>query len=155
MIRRAEANDAGRINELLYEVQAVHAKLYPEIFRMGEKKYGDSALKEIIRNDKTPIFVYEDASGTVQGYAFCVFKITEGDARRVDRKELYIDDLCVDEAERRQGIGRKLFDFVKVYAKENGFDAVTLNVWNRNRSALEFYRSLGMQPQKTTMELML
>lgn len=154
MIRRAEARDASRINELLYQVQAVHAELYPEIFRVGEKKYTDSALVEIIRCDRTPIFVCEE-DGLVKGYAFCVLKITENDAQRVDRKEVYIDDLCVDEAERRQGVGRKLFDHVKTFAKEQGFDAVTLNVWNRNVSAYAFYESLGMTPQKTTMELTL
>ena len=69
-----------------------------------------------------------------------------------DRKSLYIDDLCVDEACRRQGIAKALWDYTLDYAKKEGFDAVTLNVWAGN-SAEAFYRQMGMRTQKTVMEL--
>ena len=32
---------------------------------------------------------------------------------------------------------------------------MTLNVWEGNELALRFYRSMGMQAQKTTMEIIL
>ena len=35
-------------------------------------------------------------------------------------KTLYIDDLCVDENIRGQHIGRRLYEYVKQYAKETG-----------------------------------
>ena len=68
------------------------------------------------------------------------------------RKELYIDDLCVDETERRNGVGQRLFEHVKAYAKANGFDWITLNVWNNNVNALAFYRKMGLTERKTILE---
>ena len=70
----------------------------------------------------------------------------------VGRRELYIDDLCVDECERKSGVGKRLFERVKAYAKENGFDWITLNVWNDNVNALAFYRKMGLTERKTILE---
>jgi len=69
-----------------------------------------------------------------------------------DIRTLYVDDICVDESCRGQGIGRLLYDAVKDYAKTQGFYNITLNVWNCNPSAMKFYESLGLAPQKVCME---
>ena len=98
-----------------------------------------------------PIFVYDE--GEVVGYAFCQIAEVKDDRLLQDRKSLYIDDLCVDEAVRGRHIGKALFDFVCGYAKSIGCHAVTLNVWAGNDAALHFYQSMGMVPQKTGMEI--
>ena len=68
------------------------------------------------------------------------------------RKELYIDDLCVDEAARGKGVATALFRFVTDTAKAAGADFITLNVWHGN-SALDFYEKMGMKPRKVFMDL--
>ena len=72
-----------------------------------------------------------------------------------DIKTLYIDDLCVYENLRGQHIGRQLYEYVKTFAKENGFYNLTLNVWSLNEGAQKFYESVGMVPQKIGMETIL
>ena len=89
------------------------------------------------------------------GYAFCVFQEHRGDNILTDIRTLYIDDLCVDEALRGQHIGRALYEYVLNYAKENGCYNVTLNVWACNESAMRFYESCGLKPQKFGMEAIL
>ena len=69
-----------------------------------------------------------------------------------DRRELYIDDLCVDEGCRGQGIARELYASVEDYAKEKGFDVVTLNVWCGNEGAMRFYEKAGLTPRNIMME---
>ena len=69
-----------------------------------------------------------------------------------DRKELYIDDLCVDESARGKGVATKLFHYVSDTAKAMGADFITLNVWQGN-SALNFYEKMGMKPRKIVMDL--
>jgi ribosomal protein S18 acetylase RimI-like enzyme len=59
----------------------------------------------------------------------------------------------VEETVRGQHIGRKLYESVCAYAKENGFYNITLNVWTCNPGAMRFYESLGLQPQKICMEM--
>lgn len=154
MIRRAETRDIDRLNELLYQVQGVHAEGRPDIFKKGSKKYTTEELVSIIADDRTPIFVYEEA-GIVRGYAFCIFQETAETKQVWHRKTLYIDDLCVDEKERGKHIGRQLYDHVYAFARETHCNSVTLNVWALNGPAAAFYRRMGMQPLKTTMESMI
>ena len=72
-----------------------------------------------------------------------------------DVKTLYIDDICVREDCRGQGIGAALYRHVTGYAREKGFYNVTLNVWSCNPGALKFYEAMGMQKQKIGMEQIL
>ncbi|MBR6801823.1 MAG: GNAT family N-acetyltransferase [Eubacteriaceae bacterium] len=155
MIRRAENKDMDRINDLLYQVELVHYNGRPDLFKCGAKKYTDEELMGLIADDKTPIFVYEDEDGIVQGYAFCVYQQYVGSNLMTDIKTLYIDDLCVDENCRGKHIGTKLYKYVLEYAKENGFYNVTLNVWELNPAAKKFYEAMGLSVQKTGMEQIL
>ena len=93
--------------------------------------------------------------GNLAGYAFCILQITENDPVLCDRKVLYIDDLCVDEKLRGQGIAGALYKKVLEYARELGCDAVTLNVWCGNDGAMKFYEKAGLKPQKIGMEYIL
>ena len=151
MIRRAMDKDIDRLNELLYLVQKLHAEKRPDIFKLGAKKYTTQELQAIIADDDTPIFVYED-EGAVLGYVFCIYQVTRENYQLHPRKVLYIDDLCVDESCRRQGVATKLYEYVVQTAIDNGCDSVTLNVWSGNDSARRFYENMGMTPLKTTME---
>ena len=67
-------------------------------------------------------------------------------------KTLYIDDLCVDERFRGRGIGKALYHAARDLAVKSGCGSLTLNVWNCNAPAMEFYRKCGFVPQKTIME---
>lgn len=153
-IRRAAKRDMERINELLYQVDMVHHIGRPDLFKIG-KKYTDEELLSIIENDKTPIFVATDEKDNVLGYAFCIFQQHVDNNILTDIKTLYIDDLCVDETLRGQHIGKKLYETVLAFAKEQNCYNVTLNVWSCNESAMRFYESCGLKPQKVGMETIL
>lgn len=151
-IRKAHAGDIPRLNDLLYQVHRVHSAGRPDIFRTGNKKYTDEELLGILDDEKTPIFVATDAADRVVGYAFCVYQEVKGDRSLMDRKTLYIDDLCVDEVCRGQHVGTELYRFVLAEAEKNGCAAVTLNVWCLNEGAMRFYEKCGMTPLKVVME---
>ena len=151
-IRRAKDADIPRLNDLLYQVHAVHSEGRPDIFRAGNKKYTSEELAVILKNDQTPVFVAENGEGLVCGYAFCIYEEHCGEASLMDRKTLYIDDLCVDEVCRGQHVGRAIYEFVLAESKRNGCAAVTLNVWCLNTGAMKFYERCGMTPLKIVME---
>ena len=154
-IRRAEIKDMDGNNKLLLQELIVHHNGRPDLFKPHAKKYTDEELKEIIADDKTPIFVAVDEQGEVLGYAFCVFKQLIDNNILTDIKTLYIDDLCVDEERRGQHIGKQLYDYVVNFAKEQGCYNLTLNVWACNESAMKFYEKCGLVPQKIGMETIL
>lgn len=152
-IRRAENGDIPRITELLYQVHKVHSDKRPDLFRRGAKKYTEDELREIIADDERPVFVAL-LDREVAGYAFCVFH-RHGGGSLEDFTTLYIDDLCVDEKSRKSHIGSALYQYVLDFAKKSGCHNLTLNVWECNPSAMNFYRKMGLSVQKTTLEQLL
>ena len=153
MIRRAVDRDLEDIVKLLLQVHKVHSDARPDIFRPGSRKYKDEEILHIIHDDNTPVWVLtNDDDSASLGYCFCEVQETKGDASLQDRRVLYIDDLCVDEKARRGHVGSRLYEYVTKWASENGFDAVTLNVWNSNPGAMKFYEAMGLKPLKVTME---
>ncbi len=153
MIRRANKGDIGRIIELLHQVNMVHHVLRPDLFKPYTTKYDEQQLDSMLSDSQKPIFVYDD--GQVQGYAFCQLSEVKGDKLLEDTKMLYIDDICVDEAARGKHVGKTLYEYVLDYARSIGCHNITLNVWEGNDPALSFYKNMGMQVQKTTMEVIL
>ncbi len=153
-IRRAQKKDMKQIDELLEQVDLVHHKGRPDLFKIG-RKYNDEQLLAIIEDDNTPILVAVDEEDRVLGYAFCVFKQYMDDNILTDIKTLYIDDLCVYEHLRGQHVGRTLYEAVLQFAREHNCYNVTLNVWALNESAMKFYEKCGLKPQKIGMETIL
>lgn len=154
-IRRAKEKDIEGINNLLCQVLMVHYKGRPDLFKADCKKYTDEELSTLIQDDKRPIFVAVNGYDKVVGYAFCVFQQHKNDNILTDIKTLYIDDLCVDENVRGQHIGKRLYEYVLSFAREQACYNVTLNVWSLNESAMKFYESCGLVPQKVGMEKIL
>ena len=142
LVRRAEIKDIEKINELLLQVAMVHHYGRPDLFKANCRKYKNDELVEIVKDDNRPIFVAED-DGVVMGYAFCVITDRKDDNVLTDMKNLYIDDLCVDENMRDKHVGTVIYDYVKKYAKEIGCYNLTLNVWSCNESAQKFYEKQG------------
>lgn len=154
MIRKANKEDIRGMIALLYQVDAVHHGIRPDLFKSNTAKYNEQELETILNDSSKPIFVYE-AENRILGHAFC--QITEVKDNRLlqDIKTLYIDDICINETVRGKHIGTALFEYVRDYAKSIGCYNVTLNVWEGNDSALSFYRKMGMQVQKTGMEVII
>ena len=154
MIRRAQKKDIPRMLDLLAEVDLVHHKGRPDIFKIGQK-YSESELLELLSDERYYILVCADECDEVLGYCFCIYQQHVDNSILTDIKTLYIDDLCVDEAHRGNHIGKELYGAAVAHARESGCYNLTLNVWSCNASAMRFYESCGLKPQKIGMELIL
>lgn len=154
-VRKAKEKDIPTILNLLTQVDMVHHLGRPDIFKGPATKYNGEELKEILNNDKTPVFVCVDENDTPLGHAFCIHKQEKNSSVLTDIKTLYIDDICVDSESRGMHVGKALYEYVIEYAKTQGFYNVTLNVWTCNPTALKFYESMGLKPQKIGMEMLL
>ncbi len=147
LIRRAEERVIPAITHLLEQVAEVHAAGRPDIYRPGTKFTAQELAEEL----KGTVFVAELA-GNVVGHCFCKIVRHAPCCNMAAHSSLYIDDLCVEAACRRQGVGKALYRHAREYAAAQGLGSVTLNVWAFNTDAMEFYASLGMQPQRIIME---
>ena len=155
IIRKAEEKDIPKIMELLVQVNMVHHNARPDLFKGPTTKYTEEELRGILSDESSPVFVYEDDGGCVQGHCFGM--ITKADNTRLleEIKTFYIDDICVDENARGKRVGDALFQYAKNYAKEIGCYNLTLNVWTGNEGAKAFYEKCGLKTQKTGMEMVL
>ena len=153
-IRKATNAEIGQILKLLVQVNLVHHNGRPDLFKGPVTKYTENELKKLMKQADRPIFVCMDGERLL-GYAFCIVKNVQNHQLLADCKTLYVDDLCVDEAVRGQGVGKALMAYVTDYARQLGCHNLTLNVWSFNENAMRFYESLGMHEQRRTMESIL
>lgn len=149
-IRLAQTGDIPGLISLLLQIGQVHHELRPDIFRARTQKYDEAALAALLTDEDCPIFVAVERD-FVAGYCMCKLRSYENSSTTVDHKDLYIDDLCVDESCRGRGIATKLYRYAVEYAKSKGCKFVSLNVWHGN-DAQCFYEKMGMRVRSMTME---
>ena len=65
--------------------------------------------------------------------------------RHYSGKSLEPDHIYVESHLQGQGIGKKLFDFLEDYAKENGYQCLELNTYTGNTKSHKFYYNLGFK----------
>ena len=153
-IQKANKTHIPGMIRLLYQVGGVHHDIRPDIFRAGAIKYTETDLEALLLDENCPIFVAVEGD-TVLGYCFCQIERYCDSTVLTDRAEIYIDDLCVEESCRGQGIARALYEHTCAWAKSIGCAFVTLNVWCGNDGAMKFYEKMGMAPRKIFMEVKL
>ena len=66
-LRRAQEKDIKGIGRLLLQVNALHHEGRADLFKAGARKYSDAQLKEILKEEKTPVFVAVNDIGEVEG----------------------------------------------------------------------------------------
>jgi len=153
IIRQATIEDNEEISCLLKQICALHQKERPDYFKENSKKYSEYEFYNIIKDNNRPVFVAV-VENKILGYCFCIIKYISHPVLN-DHKTLYIDDFCVDETCRRQGLGQKLFEKALWYAKQINARYIELNVWDFNESAIKFYEQCGFRTRSRKMEFLI
>ena len=151
IIRNAKINDINQIIPLMLQVSEMHYSERKDIFKEKGVEKIKLELKCSLENNEN-ILVAEENNNIV-GVVILKIKIVREHINLIDRKVIWINELVVDEKLRGKGIGTKLFNETKKYAKNNKCDAVELNCWEFNEKALRFYERCGMNTQRRIMEL--
>jgi ribosomal protein S18 acetylase RimI-like enzyme len=58
----------------------------------------------------------------------------------------YITDACVQEAHRRHGVGRALFEGAKIWFRAKGMTNIRVSVAAENPAGLRFWKDVGFRP---------
>ena len=153
-IRFANEDDLDKVNVLRKQVNDLHVAGKPDVFKPGFAKELSEYIK-VIWNDPEQKIVVADEDGVLCGFAILHHINKPETPYMKERDFLDIDEFCVDENHRRQGVATNLIAFIKDYAKENGFHRLELNMWEFNKNALAFYESVGFETFRRYMEIML
>ncbi len=150
-VRLAKENELERVNELRRQVNDLHVKGRPDIFKPGFPKELSDHVYTIWSDPRQRIVVCE-RDGMICGYAVLNHITRPETPFMTERDYLDIDEFCVDEAYRRTGVGTELMQFIRSYAEELGFSRIELNMWEFNADALAFYEEIGFTTYRRYME---
>ena len=142
-VRKAEKKDISSILSLLDEVNEIHEKARPYIFKRGQK-YHEKDVEALLEDKKVHILVAEEE--TVLGYAILFEEEQKEDELMKERRFLYLDDLCVDKKARGKGVGSLLLREAEKLARSLSYSTITLRVWSFNEKAVAFYQKEGYLP---------
>lgn len=154
MIRFAREEELEKVNELRKEVNDVHVEGRPDIFKPGFDAVLRDYIYEIWKDPNKDIVVAE-RDGEICGVAVlnCIYK--PENPFMLARDFMDVDEFCVAEKYRRQGVATEMIEFIKKYAKDKGFQKLELNMWEFNEGALKFYESAGFETYRRYMEIKL
>ncbi|NKI36454.1 GNAT family N-acetyltransferase [Wenzhouxiangella sp. XN79A] len=136
-LRPATPDDVGLLLDLIkelaiYEKEPESAKATPELLHAG--LFGESPTAEA---------VVAEWDGEAAGFALFFHNYSTW----TGKPGLYLEDLFVRESQRGRGIGKALLLELARKARDRGCGRMDWSVLDWNRPAIEFYESLGAQPQ--------
>jgi ribosomal protein S18 acetylase RimI-like enzyme len=144
VVRRAVAADAEALSALNAEVQAIHAKALPWLFKApGSDTFSPSAVEALLGEADSLIFVAE-LHGIAAGYAVAQVVRRPETPFHFAHDMLYVNHFGVRAAARRQGVGSALMAAVRAAATQCGVATVALDVWSFNERARAFFCRRGL-----------
>lgn len=151
MIRFADMRDRDAVNALRKQVNELHVAARPDFFKPGFGPELQERLDPYLRREIGYAAV-EEIGGTIAGMVMVDEIARPEGPYSPARRFLHIAEICVDAAYRRQGVGRRLMDFVKANAQAAGYARIELDVWAFN-DVLPFYESLGFTVFRRYLEI--
>lgn len=151
IIRDMTVKDFEGVNELMKEVHAIHVENRPDLYIDLEEPCSKKQFEEDVNNENI-ISILAEEENQILGICFVSFREK---TCMVEKRTAYMDDLCVGNKYRKQGIGTKLFYYAQEQAKRMGAERLDLMVWGFNEAAYHFYDKLDMNVQRYIMEKIL
>ena len=153
-VRIARYDELEQVNRLRKQVNDLHVAGKPDVFKPG---FCDELRDFVyaIHNDPEQDIAIAEQDGDILGFAVLHHIQKPENPFMYERDFLDIDEFCVDEGHRRQGVGTALMAFIREYACEKGFRRIELNMWEFNQDALAFYEAAGFTTFRRYMEIML
>ena len=148
MLELATIADREAVEVLARQVHAMHVAWRPDIYEMPEQLYPEERFLEVIRERQ--LYVAK-INTVVVGYA--LLKIRHYDwPGVVKRKVMLIDELCVHESCRNQGIGKQIMNDAWALAKAFRCTDLQLGVYPQNDDAVGFYQKCGFTIRSIDMQ---
>jgi len=142
-IRKATMEDSLLLSTLCMDVQQLHAKSHPDLFKTPQlPDFAVSFFEEMLLDDKKYIYIAEQDEQAL-GYIF--FKVVERDENPFlyARRYLLIDQISVRPRAQGQGAGKALMQQVEITAQELGIPIIQLGSWDFNIQAHGFFEKMG------------
>jgi len=140
-IREATHHDLDELYRLWCELMEMHQAYHPVFgFHRAAKAELRRLLRDRLYESYTRIFVAEKPGG-LAGLLVATYQL--GSRGMHFHRRGYIAETIVEEAHRRQGLGRALFNSAKAWLSTQGADHLELQVAIANPAATQFWAAQG------------
>ena len=148
MLELATMTDQASINALALQVHAMHVAWRPDIYEMVDELYPQERMVEGISARELYVAKLNDQ---IVGYVS--LKIRNYDhPGLVKRKVMVVDEICVEETLRGNGIGMAMMEDVRALAKAFRCTDLQLGVYPQNDEAVGFYQKCGFTIRSIDMQ---
>lgn len=142
-IRKAVDSDYDDLCKLFDEGDALHFENLPCVFQESKDPARDEEyILGLVSDEDVGLFIARVGSQAV-GLVCVIVRESPAVSIFVPRRYAEVDNLVVKQAFRHAGIGRALMGKAHEWVQAKGLDSVELNVYEFNRTAIEFYHNLG------------
>lgn len=148
MLQLALRTDRAAVNELARQIHALHVSWRPDIYAPVEESFSEERFGECVANRE--LYVAK-VGGQVAGYVRLVVK-DEDRPGHVHRRLMLLEEICVHELCRGQGIGTQMMQDVNALARAFGCAALRLGVYPQNDAAVGFYQKCGFAIRSISMD---
>ncbi len=143
--------DYPQVLRLFRQLHKTHSDLRPDFYLASDIPITQERYEKIFEDPENRVIGAMDGEKLV-GMCFLFWRF-RNNPLCVPRKIAYMDDICVDEEYRKQGIGEMICQEAFRIAREKKAVGAELSVWDCNQSAVAFYRKLGFTNRTLNLEL--
>ncbi|MGD7045761.1 N-acetyltransferase family protein [Jeotgalibacillus proteolyticus] len=154
LIRDAKQSDYELLLPLFRQVHEFHVFVRPDLYKDNSTPVEQEFFEDQLIDRKQHIFVATINNNIVGVIVTKEEEVTENTFIK-GKEVLFIKSLCVADNFRAQGVGKKLTNYVFDLGRRLKVDTIELGVSEENKSAIEFYRSIGMKTKSRKMEIIL
>lgn len=148
MLELARPGDREAVNALALQIHELHVAWRPDIYEMVSELYPEDRFREAVKQRQ--LYVAR-VNGITVGYV--LLKIRDYDwPGVVRRKVMVIEELCVEELCRGQGIGKQIMEDVWALSRAFRCTDLQLGVYPQNDDAVGFYQKCGFTIRSITMQ---
>ena len=144
-IRQAVSTDSLLLSSLCMDVQSLHAKHYPDLFKMPDNnEFAVSFFNGMLADPMITILIskkYEQALG----YVFCRLAERPENPFKFAIRYLDIDQISVCPAAQGRGVGTELITQAGILAEKMNVTSLQLNSWGLNIEAHAFFEKMGFE----------
>ena len=148
MLELACEADRPAVNAMAKQVHAMHVAWRPDLYDMIPELYPQERFFQAV--EEKQLYVAK-LSGTVVGYTLLLVRDVAHPGT-VKRRVMRIDEICVEESCRGQGIGREMMTDIRALARAFGCRDLQLCVYPQNDAAVAFYQKCGFTIRSIDMQ---
>ena len=148
MLQLARPEDREAVNALAQQAHTMHISWRPDIFDVVVELYPDERFGNAVKQRQLYVAKIDHV---VVGYILLLMRTCDWPGV-VKRKIMVIEELCVHESCRNQGIGKQMMEDAQALAKAFGCTDMELGVYPQNDDAVGFYQKCGFTIRSIDMQ---